>query len=69
VSSWPETAGSAATECKLDYDTTANFASKLFVYFIHQSTSRKRFTVSQEKHDIEKPRGLKRPTQGRATYV
>ena len=26
----------------------------LFVYVIHQSTSRKRFTISQEKHNVVK---------------
>ena len=40
----------------------------LFVYFIRQSTYRKRFTISQEKHDLKIVR-IKWPTQGRATYV
>ena len=39
-----------------------------FFYFIHQSTSIKHFTVSQEKHNL-KTVWIKCPTQGRATYV
>jgi len=40
----------------------------LFTYFIHQSTSIKRFTISQEKRNLITV-WIKWPTQGRATYV
>jgi len=38
----------------------------VFVYFIHQSISRKRFTILQKKHNL-KTVWIKWPTQDRAT--